>query len=127
MSPLERSNSRRIWWSPVLGLCLALLLGAAARAAGSVEMRPQAGSMMVASSASDSQPASAEDCRTCAACAIAPAPSGYGFTGEAEARENEPETWSKRAVSQPASAWYFDAGDGRLRWPVRIASCRWLD
>lgn len=127
MSPLEHSSRRHIGWATAIGLCLALLLGSAARATGSVATLQPTGPIMVASSVSGSQPASAEDCQTCAACAMAPAPAADGFTGEAEAREHEPETWSRQAVSQPAYAWFFDAGDGRLRWPVRIAFCRWLD
>lgn len=127
MQPLERSGRCRAWSTVALCLCLSLLMGTAARAAVSVqEIRP-AGPVMTASAASRPVPSSAEDCQTCVACAIAPAPVARAFTGEGEARERAPVAWLAHVTAAPAPTWFFDAGDGRLQWPVRIAFCRWLD
>ncbi len=123
----ERSDCRRVWGAVALCLCLSLVLGTSARAAVSGLATPQAGPVMTASAASRPMPSSAEDCQTCAACAIAPAPVAHTFTGEGEARERAPRVWLAHVTVAPAPAWFFDAGDGRLRWPVRIAFCRWLD
>lgn len=127
MQPLESSGGCRAWRVVALCLCLSLLLGTAARAAVSAQEIQPAGPVMTASTASRPMPTSAEDCQTCAACAIAPAPVVHAFTGEGEAREQVPIAWLAHVVAAPAPTWFFDAGDGRLRWPVRIAFCRWLD
>jgi hypothetical protein len=102
-------------------------MGTAARAAVSIKEIQSAGPVMTASTASRPMPSSAEECQTCAACAIAPAPVTHAFTGEGEAREQAPLAWLAHVTEVLAPAWFFDAGDGRLRWPVRIAFCRWLD
>lgn len=127
MHPLERSGRCRALGAIALFLCLSLLMGAAARAAVSVPAIEHAGPVMTASTVSRPMPTSAEDCQTCAACAIAPAPVAHAFTGEGEAREQAPMAWLAHVTAAPAPTWFFDAGDGRLRWPVRIAFCRWLD
>ena len=127
MRPLEGSSRYRAWGAAALCLCLSLLLGAAARAAVSAQEIQHAGPVMTASVASHPMPSSAEDCQTCAACAIAPAPAAHAFTGEGEAREQAPLAWLALATAAPAPSWFFDAGDGRLRCPVRLAFCRWLD
>lgn len=127
MQALERSGRCRAWSAVALCLCLSLLLGTAARAAVSVSAIDHAGPVMTASTASRQMPTSAEDCQTCAACAIAPAPAAHSFTGESESREQPPLAWLAHATVAPVPTWFFDAGDGRLRWPVRIAFCRWLD
>ncbi|KGH19335.1 hypothetical protein [Comamonas thiooxydans] len=127
MRPLERFGGGRTWGAAVLCLCLSLLLGTATRAGVSAQEIQHAGPVMTASVASHPMPSSAEDCQTCAACAIAPAPAAYAFTGEGEAREQAPVAWLAHATAVPAPIWFFDAGGGRLRCPVRIAFCRWLD
>ena len=127
MRPLERSRACRAWGAAVLFLCLSLLMGAAARAAVSAPAIEHAGPVMTASTVSRPMPTSAEDCQTCAACAIAPAPAAHACTGEGESREQAPLVWLAHATATPAPTWFFDAGDGRLRWHVRIAFCRWLD
>ncbi|MGJ7538549.1 MULTISPECIES: hypothetical protein [unclassified Variovorax] len=127
MRPIEHSGGCRAWGAVVLCLCLSLLLDTAARAAVSVQEIQHAGPVMTASTASRPMPTSAEDCQTCAACAIAPAPAAHSFTGEGESREQAPLAWLAHATVAPAPTWFFDAGDERLRWPVRIAFCRWLD
>lgn len=129
MKPLERSGRCRAWSAVALCLCLclSLLMGTAARAAVSIKEIQSAGPVMTASTASRPMPSSAEECQTCAACAIAPAPVTHAFTGEGEAREQAPLAWLAHVTEVLAPAWFFDAGDGRLRWPVRIAFCRWLD
>jgi hypothetical protein len=127
MRPLERFGGGRAWGAVELCLCLSLLLGTATRAAVSVQEIQHAGPVMTASATSHPMPSSAEDCQTCAACAIAPAPAAHAFTGEGEAREQAPLAWLALATAAPAPSWFFDAGDGRLRCPVRLAFCRWLD
>ena len=127
MQSFERSGGYRAWSAVALCLCLSLLLGAAARAAVSVPAIEHAGPVMTASTVSRPMPTSAEDFQTCAACAIAPAPAAHSFTGEGESQEQAPLVWLAHATATPAPTWFFDAGDGRLRWPVRIAFCRWLD
>ena len=127
MQPLEGSGRFRALAAVTLCLYLALLLGTAARAAVSVSATQQIGPMTIASMASRSLPISVEDCQTCAACAFASAPAAHAFTGEGEAREQAPAAWLAHATSVRAPTWFFDAGGGRLRWPVRIAFCRWLD
>ena len=127
MRPLERSGRCRAWSVTALCLCLSLLMGTAARAAVSVQEIQPSGPVMTASTASRPMPSSAEDCQACAACAIAPAPVAHAFTGEGEAREQAPMAWLAHVTAAPAPTWFFDAGDERLRWPVRIAFCRWLD
>lgn len=129
MRPLERFGGGRAWSAAVLCLCLSqlLLLGTAARAAVSFAETEQTGPVMTALAASRPMPSSADDCQTCAACAIAPAPAAHAFTGEGESREQAPLAWLAHATAAPAPIWFFDAGDGRLRCPVRIAFCRWLD
>jgi len=124
---LERSSDYRTWGAVVLCLCLSLLLGTAARSAVSVPESQQADPVMTTSAASRPMPSSAEDCQTCTACAIAPAPAAHAFTGEGEMREQTPSAWLAHATAAPAPTWFFDAGDERPRWPVRIAFCRWLD
>lgn len=127
MRPLERSGGWRAWSAAAFCLCLSLLLGTVARAAVSVPEIQHAGPVMTASAASRPMPSSAEDCQTCAACAIAPAPAAHAFTGEGESREQVPMAWLAHATAAQTPTWFFDAGDGRLRWPARIAFCRWLD
>ena len=127
MRPSERSDCRHLWGAVALCLCLSLVLGTSARAAVSSPTTPPAGPVMTASASSRPMPTSAEDCQTCAACAIAPAPVAHAFTDEGEAQEQTPRVWLAYAPAAPAPAWFFDAGGGRLRWPVRIAFCRWLD
>ena len=127
MQPLERFGGGRPCGAAVLCLCLSLLLGTAARAAVSAQEIQHAGPVMTATAASRPLPSRADDCQTCAVCAIAPAPAAHAFTAEGEAREQAPVAWLTHATKTPTPIWFFDAGDGRLRWPVRIAFCRWLD
>lgn len=127
MRPLERFGGGRAWGAAVLCLSLSLLLGTAARAAVSAQEIQHAGPVMTASAASHPMPSRADDCQACPACAIAPAPAAHAFTSEGEAKEQAPVAWLALATAAPAPNWFFDAGDGRLRWPVRIAFCRWLD
>ena len=127
MRPIEHSGGCRAWAAVVLCLCLSLLLGTAARAAVPVQEIQHAGPVMAASTALRPMPTSAEDCQTCAACAIAPVPAAHPFTGEGESREQAPLAWLALATEAPAPTWFFDAGDERLRWSVRIAFCRRLD
>lgn len=126
MRLLERFGGRA-WCAVALCLCLSLLLGRTARAANAVTEIQQTGPVMTATAASRPLPSSAGDCWACAACTIAPAPVPQAFAGECEAREQAPVAWLAHAMAAPAPIWFFDAGDGRPRWPVRIAFCRWLD
>jgi hypothetical protein len=125
--PSERSGCCRAWGAVALCLCLSLVLGTAARAAVPSPETPEARPVMAVSAVSRSMPSSAEDCQACAVCAIAPAPATHAFTGEAELREQATMAWPAHATPMPAPTWFFDTGGGRLRWPVRIAFCRWLD
>jgi hypothetical protein len=125
--PLEcSSGGYRAWGAAALCLCLSLLLGTVAHAAVSVAEIQHAGPVMTAA-VSRPLSSSAGDCQTCAACVIAPAPVAHAFTGEGEAREQAPAAWLAHATAAPIPTWFFDAGDARLRWPVRVAFCRWLD
>ena len=127
MLPLERSGRCRTLCAATLCLCLALLLGSAASAAVPVPAMQQAGPVMTAPAASRSLPGIAGDCQTCAVCVTAPAPSAHGFTGEGNVREQAPVAWPAHATSVLAPTWFFDTGGWRVRWPVRIAFCRWPD
>jgi len=117
----ERPQRWRALFGVALFLCLALL-GAEARA--SIPAMREAGPVAISTMASESMPR-ATDCMPCAVCYIAPTPSPHGFSGECQ--EREAPAWRVHALSVPAPTWFFDTGDWRLRWPVRIAFCRWLD
>ncbi|MGH8847193.1 MAG: hypothetical protein ACREXQ_08160 [Polaromonas sp.] len=125
MSPLERLGRWPALRSGMLLLCLTLF-GMGARAA--VSSRQEVGPIVALATASmadmQSMPA-ALDGRPCAVCYVAPAPSTHGFSGE----NQEPKEPGWPACARPAadSAWRFDTGGWRPRWPVRIAFCRWLD
>ncbi len=125
MSLPERRDRWRVPSSVTLLLCL-LLLGTTARASVPVmqEARAVAASAMASMADARSMP-SALDGMPCATCCIAPAPVTQGFSGEC--KELAEAMWPAPAAPVPEPAWVFDTGGWRVRWPVRIAFCRWLD
>ena len=125
MRPLERLDRWRVLRSVALFLCVALF-GAGARASSPAMQEPRAvaAPWMAAMVDAPSMPG-ARDCFPCAACYIAPAPATHGFSGEC--KEPAGATWPVLAAPLPEVAWVFDTGGWRVRWPVRIAFCRWLD
>lgn len=125
MSPLERLCRWPAFRSVMLLLCLALFgMGARAAVSPMQEVGPIIALATTEMADMQSIPATL-DCRPCAVCYVAPAPSTHGFSGEYE--EPEEPVWRVCARPAPDSAWRFDTGGWRPRWPVRIAFCRWLD
>lgn len=108
-----------------LCLFLALMLAAAGRAA--MPSQPVDGPTLVASSSSMPIPMPMVGMLDCAMCAVAPAPPAYSLACEGKPDEQPRLAWPEQAPRLPAPSWFFDTGDARERWPVRIAFCRWLD
>lgn len=102
-------------------VCLALL-GDGVRA--SMPTPQDARTVMVSSMASPSMPM-ASDRMPCVTCCIAPAPSTHGFNGEG--KEPEAATWWVHDQRTPATVRLLETGSSRLKVPIRIAFCRWLD
>ena len=102
-------------------VCLALL-GGGVRA--SVPVLQEARPVMVSAMASPSMPM-ASDGMPCATCCIAPAPSTHGFNGEG--KEPETATWWVHDQRTPATVRFLETGSSRIKVPIRIAFCRWLD
>lgn len=118
----ERLQRCRALVYVALLLCLTLL-GTGARA--SVATMQDAGPVAISVMVSESTPM-ASDCMPCVRCYIAPAPSTPGISCESTEREEPVLAWPVQTTS-PAPTWFFDTRGWRLRWPVRIAFCRWLD
>jgi len=124
MPVLERCLGARGLGTLILGLFLALMLGTSVRAA--TPSHPTMEPILTAASPSKSMPMAGTPCLDCAACAVAPAPSAQGLSCDGKPDEQPRPAWPEQ-VLLPARSWFFDTGDARLRWPVRIAFCRWLD
>ena len=111
-------------------LCVALLLcltslgagGARASVATAQDAVPVAIPLMV----SESTPMASDCMPCCMRCYVASAPSAHGISCESAEREEPVWAWPVQTRS-PTPAWFFDSGGRRLRWPVRIAFCRWLN
>ena len=125
MSVLERRLCYRWSSTAVLCLFLALMLGTSTRAAA--PSRQAAQQVLAAASLSQPMPMIGVRCIDCAACAVAQAPSTHGLSCEEKSNEDHPRAWPEQTSALPAQTWFFDTGRARLRWPVRIAFCRWLD
>ena len=124
MPPLEHHWCRRLSGA-ILCLLLALVLGSVTHAA--MPALHVAGPVLEAISASEQMPMVGMGCLDCAACAIAPVPATHGLTCEGTADEDRSPAWPEQAEPLQTPTWFFDPGAARLRWPVRIAFCRWLD
>ena len=121
MRPLDRLFSWRTLSGGALLLCLVLLGGGARASTPAIqEVRTAMASAMAAPSmpmASDRMP--------CATCCLAPAPSTHGFNGEG--KEPESPTWWVHDQRTPATVRFLETGGSRVKVPIRIAYCRWLD
>ena len=121
MRPLDRLHRWRALSSFALLVCLALLGGGARASAPAIqEARPA----MVSTMAAPSMPM-ASDRMPCAVCCIAPAPSTHGFSGEG--KEPESPAWCVHDQRTPATVRFLETGSSRVKVPIRIAYCRWLD
>ena len=125
MRPLEGPCQWAAWRSVMLLVCLALFSLAARTAA--VPMQDQAPVAVQSTATMADMPSmpTALDCTPCAVCYAAPTPSTNNFS--AEHKEPEEPNWRANAEATPESAWRFDIGGWRTRWPARITFCRWLN
>jgi hypothetical protein len=102
-------------------VCLALL---GRGASASVPTLQEAPPVMVSTTASPSMPM-ASDRMPCATCCIAPAPSTHGFNDEG--KEPESTSWWVHEQRSAATVRFLETGSSRVKVPIRIAYCRWLD
>lgn len=112
-------------WRALVGawvlVCLGLLGGGVRASMPTLqEARPSMASAM----ASTSTPM-ASDRMPCATCCIAPAPSAHGFNGEG--KQPESATWWVHGQPITATVRFLETGSSRVKVPIRIAFCRWLD
>jgi hypothetical protein len=118
---LERHCRWHTFASVWVLVCLALL-GGGVRA--SVPTLQEARPVMVSAMAAPSMPM-ASDGMPCATCCIAPAPSTHAFSGEG--KEPESATWWVHEQRTPETVRFLETGSSRVKVPIRIAYCRWLD
>ena len=102
-------------------LCLALVAAGARAAAPPMQEMSASAALSVAA---QSMPL-ASDCRPCALCYVAPAPTAHTTTGEG--KEPESATWWARVPPIPSTVRFLAAASSRVPVPIRIAFCRWLD
>ena len=122
MRPLDHPCRWRAFVSAWVLVCLVALLGGGVRASVPVPLDVRL--LMVSAMASPSMP-TASDRMPCASCCIAPTPSTHGFNGEG--KESETAAWWVHAQRTPVAVRFLEIGSIRVKVPIRIAFCRWLD